>query len=80
MGGYGGYGGFGFFGILFNVLFWVLIVVAVVSLVKWFVRGKSHDSYGEEDNADEAMRILKMRYAKGEITKREFESMKKDIM
>lgn len=76
----GGYGGFGFFGVLINILFWVLVFVAVVALIKWFSAGKqSNETSREDSDSDEAIRILKMRYAKGDLTKREFESMKKDV-
>lgn len=59
------------FGGIFMLLFWVLLIVIVVYLVK---RGLS-DSGGGESAED----ILKKRYARGEISKEEFDRMKKDI-
>lgn len=63
------FGMFGF-GFLFMVLFWGLIFYGIVSLFK---RDSSSSGTGRP------MEILKERYAKGEITKEQFESMKKDL-
>jgi putative membrane protein len=59
-----------------NPLFWILVVIAVVLLIVWLVKQRTAvQSRGEESALD----ILKKRYAKGEITKEDFEQMKKDI-
>ena len=36
--------------------------------------------YGSEEEKETAMEILRRRYAKGEITKEQFEQMKRDIL
>ena len=52
---------------------WLLIVGIAVYMV--FIAGKSCRNRGR----DNALDVLKKRYAEGEITKEEFEEMKKDI-
>lgn len=61
---------FHFFGFFFMIFFWGLIIYGVF----YVFRGTS-TSHKHQDYTD----ILKERYAKGEITKEEFESMKKDL-
>ena len=71
-----GYGfGMGIFGGLMMLIFWVLIIVALVYLIKWLARQAKEDGPKE----DTALDLLKKRYAKGEISKEEFEEKKKDI-
>jgi|Deesub1362A_J573_1020465.scaffolds.fasta_scaffold00151_22 putative membrane protein len=64
MGGYG-FGGFG-------LLFWILVVVFVVLILKW---GKS-----EERIKETPIDILNKRFARGEITKEEYLRIKEDIL
>ena len=70
----GGYGMMGFgagFGFIFMLLFWGLIIWLIVTLVNYSQSNKKDDL--------DSLTILKKRYAKGEITGKEFESMKKKL-
>lgn len=67
-----GYGGFGF-GWIFMVVFWVLIILGVVILVRYLFSAKQNE-FGKTP-----LDILKERYAKGEIDKKEYEEVKKDL-
>ena len=68
--------GYGYMGL--GLIFWILIIVGVILLIKWLVdQGKTTGS-GEQQMS--SMEILKNRYASGEITAEEFEEMKKRLM
>lgn len=63
------------FGWLFMVLFWALVILGVVFIFKMVSERSRPGEKGET-----ALDILKKRYAKGEITKEDFERMKEDLM
>ena len=71
--GYGGWGGMmGFLGGgIMMILFWAIVIYFIV----WLVRGNKMNG---KDNG-KALDILKERYAKGEIDKKDFEEKKKDL-
>lgn len=58
------------------ILFWTLIIVLAVVLVK-----KLFNSDGSQsgDHASRAKQILDERYAKGEISREQYQEMQKDI-
>lgn len=66
--------GFGL-GWFFPLIFWVLIIWLITYLIRSHRDGKGSDI----GNGQDAMEILKKRYAKGEITKEQFDQMKKDL-
>ncbi len=72
--GFGMMGGFGLIGLLFNVLILVGVVALVVWAVKRFSTGTSHTS-GHESARD----IAQARYARGEITREQYQQMLNDL-
>ena len=70
--------GFGGFGMIFGFIFFVAIVIGVILLIVWLVRRSGYSV--TEKTSIHSLEILKERYAKGEITKEQYESMKKDLL
>ncbi|MDO8557842.1 MAG: SHOCT domain-containing protein [bacterium] len=64
--------GLGIWGAFMMLIFWV----AVTAFIVWVVKEANGRNTGHRNSA---LDILKERYAKGEMSKEEFESMKKDI-
>jgi putative membrane protein len=62
-------------GWIFMIIFWGLVVVSLIFLIRWLV-GMSKTTKVEESALD----VLKKRYARGEINKEEFEEKKKDLL
>ncbi len=57
-------------GLLFMVLFWASVIAGVIYLVRWLM------GQGLASRPESSLAILKKRYARGEISKQEFEEMK----
>ncbi len=70
-------GGWGMgFGGPFMVVFWVLVIVGVVALIRWFAdQSSGADRRGEK----RPLEILRERYARGEIDREEYEQKRKDL-
>jgi len=68
--------GFGWFGGISMLIFWILIITGIAVLIRWLIMGPSHCIHGQSRTP---LDILKERYAKGEISKEEFDKMKKDL-
>ncbi len=77
MGGYGGYG-FNPLGSILSLVFWALIIGGVVLLVVWLARNAGRTSFGTSES-ESPLEILKARYAKGEVTKEQFDAIKRDL-
>ena len=75
MHGYWGFpGGFGWFGGIFMFFFWVLVIIGIVYLIRTLCI-----SHRCVESGETALDILKKRYAKGEITKEEYETKKHEL-
>ncbi|AEB12857.1 SHOCT domain-containing protein [Marinithermus hydrothermalis] len=69
--------GFGFGG-LGMILFWGLLILGIVWIVQTLAQRPP--ASGSQRESDQALEILRERYARGEITREEFERLKQDLM
>ena len=77
-------GGMGWVGMVFQIVFWIVLLVVLGLLIKWLLQGPTRDQ-GQGGAAGggsqgRALEILKERYARGEIDKEEFEQKKRDLL
>jgi len=70
--------GMGWFGGIFMIVFWILILVGLVFVIRWLIQATSKGGPNPQSES-RAMDILKERYARGEIDKAQFEDMKRDL-
>jgi putative membrane protein len=63
---------------IFMPFFWIAVISVFLYLI--FTRVIVRKPWEPGPGAETALDILKKRYAKGEITKEEFEQMKRDIL
>ena len=62
---------------VFGFLFWVLVIAALVAAVWWLLARQGLAS--SLTAGDRAVEILRERYARGEISREEFEARRKDL-
>jgi len=79
MGNWGNcFGNYGVTGGIIMFIIWIVVIIAAIWIVKELV-GKRGEDKGLPSQKS-ALDILKERYARGEITKEQYEQMKKDII
>jgi putative membrane protein len=71
-------GGMGIIGFILGFIFFILVVIGIIFLIVWLVKRSNHPGI-ENKTESNAIEVLKARYAKGEITKDQFDNMKKDL-
>jgi putative membrane protein len=76
---WGGWGT-GWFGMIFMIIFWDLIIFGLVALIRSLIQNTSSKGHPGIGTGSKAMDILKERFAKGEISRNDFDSMKKDLL
>ncbi len=60
----------------FMWIIWIVIIIAVILLARGYL---SPAQKGGEPKGESALDVLKKRYARGEISREEFEEKKRDL-
>ena len=71
--------GFGGLGLILTILFWGALIAGAVWLVMFLVKSNSRNSTGQVQRGVNALEILDERYARGELDRETYESIKKDM-
>ena len=80
--GWGGYGGFGWIGMILNLVITVAVIIGIVWLVIWMVRragANGQSTFGSVTGAQSPREIVQARYARGEITRDEYQEILADL-
>jgi putative membrane protein len=70
---WGFWGAWGLGMMLMMLLFWAVVVVGLVLGIRWLLH------LGAPVRSDSALEILRQRYARGDISKEEFDSKRRDL-
>lgn len=77
MNNWNGFGGWGMgFGFIFMLLFWGLVILGVVALIRWLLTQSSPNRSSRDKTP---LEIVQERYARGEIDRDEYEQKKRDL-
>lgn len=60
---------------LMHLLWWAIVIIGIVGLVRWSLGGRRNRPGAAAENA--ALDILRERYARGEIGREEYEERKR---
>ena len=75
--GWPGMMGFGGLGMIFGSIWFIAIIAGIVFFIVWLVK---RTGYAATDKAgNRSLEIIKERYAKSELTKEQYENMRKDL-
>jgi len=73
-----GVSGTGWFGVIFMVVWWIVVIISVVALVRWLF-ASNKQSHAGSPPSESALDIAKKRYARGEIDKEQFRALKREL-
>ena len=74
------YGPLGWIGMIIGLVFWIILVGGVIWLVVWAVRRSGRGTYVNSSSpVQSAKEIAQMRYARGEITREQYQQLLEDL-
>jgi len=71
------YGGGGWTMMLLMLVFWVLVIAAIVYFVRWAAGSGSRATPPSANES--ALEILQKRYARGEISREQYQQLRQDL-
>ncbi|HEX8024607.1 MAG TPA: SHOCT domain-containing protein [Candidatus Limnocylindrales bacterium] len=77
-------GGFGLLEVAFALLallFWIVVIAAVILGIRWLIRAEQRQRHETHPAAprDDPLDLLRQRYARGEVDEEEFERRRKTL-
>ena len=76
-GSYGSFGPWGWIGMILEVIFWIGLAIGLIVLFTAVLRGnRVSPALVSQSSAKD---ILQARYARGEITREQYETLKRDL-
>ncbi len=77
--GFGGFGTFGLIGMILNLVITVAVIVGIVLLVVWLIRRVGQNGFTNAANEESPREIAQQRYARGEITRDQYQEIIVDL-